>query len=106
MDHHPTPSSPILLPPPDAARLLGVSVATLTDWRQRGAGPAFVRIGDGPRGRVRYPADALRMWIQALPVHQSTAEYDPRPTPDPRQIEIPHTGVDLLALATGSADRR
>jgi predicted DNA-binding transcriptional regulator AlpA len=33
-----------LLRTPDAAAFLGVTSATLTDWRYRGIGPRFVRL--------------------------------------------------------------
>jgi hypothetical protein len=82
----PIPLDAILLTPDDAAHMIGVSPETLTDWRWRDMGPPFVRIGRGPRGRVRYPADALRAWCDALPRHRSTAEYDTKaPNPHPRK---------------------
>ncbi len=43
----------------DLAHELGLSAGTLRNWRMRGAGPPFVRIG----GLVRYrPAD-VEAWL-------------------------------------------
>lgn len=42
--------------------LTGLRVKTLQRWRLIGKGPRFVRLG----GRcVRYPADALRQWVDS-----------------------------------------
>lgn len=42
--------------------LTGLRVKTLQRWRLTGKGPRFVRLG----GRcVRYPADALRHWVNS-----------------------------------------
>lgn len=65
----------LLLTPADAASSIGVSADTLREWRQRGYGPSYVRVGRGPRARVRYPSDDLRAWSEGLERHQSTAEY-------------------------------
>lgn len=45
-----------LLKTKEAAEFLGVSVAAMEKWRQRGIGPEFQKIG--PR-TVRYHVDAL-----------------------------------------------
>ena len=42
-----------------AAELLGCSYKTLQAWRQRGAGPAWLRLG--PR-RVAYTLDDIQRW--------------------------------------------
>lgn len=42
-----------------AARFLCYSERTLSDWRERGFGPRFVKTGDG---RVRYRVRALVEW--------------------------------------------
>lgn len=49
-----------LLRPADAAALLKVSQQTLANWRWRGEGPAFVRLGR----LVRYRASDLATWIE------------------------------------------
>ena len=47
---------PMLLSTKQAARMIGVSDRTLEDWRLRGIGPRFVKIGR----LVRYrPADVV-----------------------------------------------
>ena len=38
-----------LLLPEEAAKVLRVSVATLKDWRYRGVGPAWIKVGQRPR---------------------------------------------------------
>ena len=40
------------------ARILGVSVRTLQEWRRSGGGPPFLKLSQKKRGMVRYdPAD-------------------------------------------------
>jgi hypothetical protein len=47
----------------EAAARLGVSEHTLRAWRVAGRGPAYYRIGAGPRPRVRYTAADLDAWV-------------------------------------------
>ncbi len=49
-----TPASPCLLKDAEAAAWLGIHPGTLRAWRCRGIGPAFIRLGRGPKARVRY----------------------------------------------------
>ena len=49
-----------LLAPPEAARRLGITERTLGDWRRRGTGPAWVRLGTRT---VRYPEARLDAWL-------------------------------------------
>jgi predicted site-specific integrase-resolvase len=50
-----------LLTAPQAADFLGVSVDTLSRWRQQGGGPRFVKFTRAKQGIVRYrPADLER----------------------------------------------
>ncbi len=92
------PIIPLLLSPADAGRLLGVTADTLADWRAKGYGPAYVRVGEGIRGRVRYPAEGVREWAEGLQRHRSTAEYDAHP-PRPRAAEPRQ--LDLRAMVMG-----
>jgi hypothetical protein len=47
-----------LLTDKQAAPLLGVEPATLRSWRCRGIGPAYVKLGLGPKAACRYnPVD-------------------------------------------------
>jgi Helix-turn-helix domain len=41
------------------SRVLG-SVATLQNWRRRGKGPPFIRIG----GQIRYDREAIELWLR------------------------------------------
>jgi predicted DNA-binding transcriptional regulator AlpA len=45
----------------DAAKLLGIPVATLRWWRSKGTGPRSIKFGR----HVKYPKVALRRWIQS-----------------------------------------
>jgi DNA-binding transcriptional MerR regulator len=56
MTIHSVASSRLILDTPDAADLLGVSPRTLEDWRWRGIGPPFYKLG---RRIVRYRAEDL-----------------------------------------------
>lgn len=51
----------VLLTITDAAKLLKVSESTLNNWRARGKGPAFVKLGGS--GSVRYPRKWLNDWL-------------------------------------------
>jgi hypothetical protein len=55
----------LLLKPHEAATYLQVTVDALKLWRTRKyrAGPPFVKIGDLPRSRVRYPLRDLQQWV-------------------------------------------
>jgi predicted DNA-binding transcriptional regulator AlpA len=44
----------------EAAALLGVSVRTLQNWRLRGGGPPYQKLGSA----VRYSLVKLRQWIE------------------------------------------
>lgn len=59
-----------LLTDRDVAAVTGAARSTLAKMRLRGDGPPFVRVGVS----VRYPEDALREWMAALPRRKSTSE--------------------------------
>ncbi|MBB1089800.1 helix-turn-helix domain-containing protein [Rhodopseudomonas palustris] len=44
------------------------SKSTLADWRRKGTGPAYVRIGRTPR----YPREDFGRWLQANHVSPAT----------------------------------
>lgn len=46
--------------PDQVAKRYQVSEATLKEWRYKGTGPKYVRLGR----HVRYPAKALEQWEQ------------------------------------------
>jgi hypothetical protein len=54
----------------EAARILGVKVATLADWAVRGCGPEMIKIGRS----VRYEIRALAAYAASRTV-TSTAKY-------------------------------
>lgn len=51
----------------EAAAELGISFRTLQQWRVRGFGPTFLKIGRA----VRYDAESLEAWL-AQHVHTNT----------------------------------
>ncbi len=78
------------LKPAEAAELLRVSPATLMNWRRRGTGPRFVRIGDAShvRATILYPVDALREFLSER-MRISTLEPAPQaqPATEPAKVE-------------------
>ena len=52
------------LSPLQVARLLGMSAFNLMVWRNRGFGPAFLRI---TRRTIRYRKKDLDAWLASLP---------------------------------------
>lgn len=64
---NPTQATPApgLLSPDQAAAYLGLSPATLENWRQDGKGPAHVRLS---HKCVRYRQAALDAWVASLEV--------------------------------------
>lgn len=48
----------------DAADFLNVSEATLQKNRYLRKGPVYVRVGEGPRGAIRYRLSDLEDWIR------------------------------------------
>ena len=48
----------------EVAELLLVKPATMAQWRWRGRGPAFVKLADGPAGKVRYDRREVEKWMQ------------------------------------------
>jgi len=53
-----------LLDQPEAGEVLHKPVATLTDWRYRGYGPEYVRMGRS----IYYRRSSLMRWIEAQTV--------------------------------------
>lgn len=50
-----------LIPKPEVAKRLGISIRTLERQIEAGDGPAIVRIGS----RILFPEDALAAWVAA-----------------------------------------
>jgi hypothetical protein len=65
------PAGGALLDPEAAAAFLNCSTWTLAEWRVKGTGPRFCKLGN----RVRYTPVALAEWIEAHTV-ASTSEHD------------------------------
>jgi hypothetical protein len=48
----------------EVASLLRVRPATVAQWRWRRRGPAFVKLADGPAGKVRYERREVERWMK------------------------------------------
>lgn len=64
------------LTPTDAGEMLGVTPRTLIEWRRKGRGPRYIRIG-GPMGRVRYDVRELERFMAEREHDHTTAERAP-----------------------------
>lgn len=71
-DH--TSASPKLLSPRHVADLLGIRPQSLRVRRMRGAGPPFIRLGNGPTSRCAYRAEEVVRWISERPSYLGTLE--------------------------------
>ena len=58
---NPQGNRPILRTPEQVAEFLGVTKATLADWRCKGMGPAYIKVGR----LIRYPESPLVDWLEA-----------------------------------------
>jgi excisionase family DNA binding protein len=56
-----------LMTPEEVADLLKVSPGTLENWRYRGEGPPFVKLGNKRRSPVRYPRKGVDDWMFTAP---------------------------------------
>lgn len=54
---------PEYLTPAQTAQLTGFSPRALEAMRARRAGPAFIKIGEGKNGAIRYRIDDVRKWL-------------------------------------------
>lgn len=57
----------------EAAERLALSVRTLQQWRVRGGGPPFLKLG----ASVRYDVEALESWVSGQ-ARSSTSDPGPR----------------------------
>jgi predicted DNA-binding transcriptional regulator AlpA len=62
-------SGDVLLREGETSSILGLSKRTLQDWRVRGCGPKFVKVGRS----VRYRLEDVQAFVNEN-VHQSTSE--------------------------------
>lgn len=51
----------------DLSAYLGVAEGTLENWRVRGIGPRFFRLGASSRSKVRYDPRDVEEWLRAQP---------------------------------------
>jgi excisionase family DNA binding protein len=56
----------------EAAEYLGVTDRAMIEWRRRGGGPPYVRLGGSRSGRVRYDVREIDAWMRAQ-THAHTA---------------------------------
>ena len=59
--------------PREAAKRLGLQESTLANWRWRGCGPPYLRVG----GRVRYRLADLANWLDGR-TRTSTSDLGPQ----------------------------
>lgn len=57
-------AAPILVSSEEAARIIGIAPKTLVNWRNRGKGPAYVRLGE-KHSPVMYRVRDLESWIDS-----------------------------------------
>ena len=62
----------VTLAPEEAAAHVGLRPTTLANWRWRGQGPRYVKVG----GRVRYRLTDLALWLDE---QARTSTSDPGP---------------------------
>ncbi|MFE0413613.1 helix-turn-helix transcriptional regulator [Streptomyces tendae] len=57
-----------LLTPAEVGALLGVTEKTLAEYRWKGTGPRFIKLGGNHRSApVRYPRAQLQEWLNSQP---------------------------------------
>lgn len=59
-----------LATPEELSKFLKISEKTLTDWRYRGGGPKWKRVGRHPR----YNWDDVDAWLETQPEGRNTSE--------------------------------
>ena len=57
-------AAPILVTSDEAARIIGIAPKTLVNWRNRGKGPAYVRLGE-KHSPVMYRVRDLEAWTDS-----------------------------------------
>ena len=65
-----------LLTPEQVAELLKVHTGTLENWRVRGEGPPYVKLGHRPRSPVRYRSQDVEDWIFTDIKRANAARHD------------------------------
>ncbi|MGW8438813.1 helix-turn-helix transcriptional regulator [Nocardiopsis sp. NPDC055879] len=67
MPHH---GNRKLLTPAEFCEMTGVAPQTASNWRYKGVGPSFIKLGTGRTSRVRYRVADVEAWLDA---HQGGA---------------------------------
>jgi hypothetical protein len=65
-----SPIFKIRVRPPEAAKMMGLSIKTLASMRVAGTGPSYQKI----RGQIHYSIDRIQEWIQSHPEQVSTSQ--------------------------------
>jgi len=82
--------------PKEAADYLGLAPLTLANWRSRGIGPAFLKLGEERTDRIIYRRRDLELWKQARDrrieaaaraQERADARKD-KDTPKPRRLRL------------------
>lgn len=58
----------------DASEYIGVTERALAEWRRRGGGPPYVRLGGRLTGRIRYDVRLLDEWMRSQIASHTSAE--------------------------------
>jgi len=59
----------------EVAEMLNVSVGTVENWRYRGVGPAYIKLGPGTRGtKVRYRIEDVEAFERKMTVQPNTVQ--------------------------------
>ncbi|WBL19199.1 helix-turn-helix transcriptional regulator [Citricoccus sp. NR2] len=64
-----------LLKPDVVAGYLGTTTANLSQWRYKGTGPKFIKLG---HRAIRYRMEDVNAWIEANTLTQSDIDYKPK----------------------------
>lgn len=65
-----------LLDTVQTAALLGITPSTLKQWRHKGRGPAFIKLGNSPQAGVAYDQADVLAFIESRRF-SSTSAYSP-----------------------------
>lgn len=55
----------VLMTSEQLAGLLGITHKTIRRWRQTGDGPRHIKLGTGPKARVRYRTSDVNKWLDS-----------------------------------------
>lgn len=55
----------VWLTSPEAAARIGIHPVTLAQWRRKGRGPKFEKLGGGKAAHTRYHVDEIDKWMRS-----------------------------------------